>query len=480
MPLITQTPNAIVFSTAPGSNTLQGAINQAQSTQLPLFISAGVYTFPPATITAPVTITAIKDSVQLRSSTSNAFSISVGSGTNSSRVAGVVLRGLNFDGENKPLASSIPGLANFWNADRLVVEDCFFWQSAQSGVYLYGSEGRISSNRCDSCNESITGVNTQGMTLENNYLTNSLNNGIQFHVEPWGSNSFDGVVMHRNRIYTVNNNQGGSGQFGNAIVCTGLQFVRITDNIISIANYSAVRVAYCRDVVISGNVAQSIRETAIFVENPADYAGGWSNISVVSNVLNNVGLGISLVNCNAGSRRATVVGNTIYKAQKNSFPEWTTPDTNPISQYTRITQGVGIWGGADTIIEGNTVEQTASAAIVAIFGGTWNSQTQSAPDRNTVTTIVSGNNVKYCDVGVGYTDDDSRTFGEVSGNTIIGAVRAQIIKMYVTSLAGVPGIPNNGFGPPDIVSGAPDQGGVSSAVSNRWSFFRNKIVASTN
>jgi len=254
----------------------------------------------------------------------------------------------------------------------------------------------------------------------------------------------------------------------------------ITDNIISIANYSAVRVAYCRDVVISGNVAQSIRETAIFVENPADYAGGWSNISVVSNVLNNVGLGISLVNCNAGSRRATVVGNTIYKAQKNSFPEWTTPDTNPISQYTRITQGVGIWGGADTIIEGNTVEQTASAAIVAIFGGTWNSQTQSAPDRNTVTTIVSGNNVKYCDVGVGYTDDDSRTFGEVSGNTIIGAVRAQIIKMYVTSLAGVPGIPNNGFGPPDIVSGAPDQGGVSSAVSNRWSFFRNKIVASTN
>jgi hypothetical protein len=289
MPSITSTPTSIVYSTAAGTSTLQGAIDLAQSTGLPLFIAPGIYTEATVTIAGTVTIEARKDSVLLRSATSNAFVMQIGTGTAAPRVPGVVIRGLNFDGENKPLGGR-NGLLQFFNADRMVVEDCFFWRSISSGLYLYGSEGRVSGNRCDNCSSSISSVNGAGLAIENNYLTNSLNTGIECYRSPWAVSQtyFDGTIIQRNRIYTVLNNFGGSGQWGNAIACSGLRFLRIVDNFISNANYSALRVNYCTDVTISSNQVDTAREVAIFVENPADYAGGWSNIVISGNTLNNV------------------------------------------------------------------------------------------------------------------------------------------------------------------------------------------------
>ncbi|MDJ0449398.1 TIGR03808 family TAT-translocated repetitive protein [Methylocystis sp. JR02] len=474
MPSITSSPTNIVYSTAAGTGTLQGAINLAQSTGLPLFIAPGIYTEASVIIGGTVTIYARKDSVQLRSSTSNAFVMQIGSGTTSSRIPGVVIRGLNFDGENKPLGGQ-NGLLQFFNADRMVVEDCFFWRSTSSGLYLYGAEGRVSGNRCDNCSASLSSVNGAGLTIENNYLTNSLNTGIECYRSPWAVSQtyFDGTIIQRNRVYTVLNNSGGSGQWGNAIACNGLRFLRIADNFISNANYSAIRVNYCKDVTISSNQVDAAREVAIFVENPADYAGGWTNVVISGNTLNNVGGGIVCVNNNAGSRRATITGNAIYYVKKNTFTEYT---DGVSGGYSRITHGVGIWLAADCIADGNTIEYAEAAGIAAIFSGTWNGQ--GAPDQNTVTALISNNILKYCYVGVGYSDNDPRTFAEISGNIIVGAGAFQIVKMAVTSLPS-PAPEGNYYGPPAPVAGAPEMGSVSNAVSTRWSFNRNKIVSAT-
>jgi uncharacterized secreted repeat protein (TIGR03808 family) len=448
---------------------------------LPLFIAPGTYTQTPVTITAPITIYARKDSTLLRSSDGNAFTIRVGTGPASGPIAGVVLRGLNFDGENKPLASGLNGLAEFYNADRMVIEDCFFWRSKQSGIYLYSAEGRISGNRCDNCDSSITSVNGNGLSIENNYLTNSLNTGIECYRNPWATTQvyFDGTLIQGNRIYSVLNNSGGSGQWGNAIVCNGLLLLRIADNLISGTNYSAIRVNYCRDVVIQGNQASGIREVAIFVENPADYTGGWNGVVVNSNTLNDVGGGIVCGNTNAGSRRASIVGNSIANVKKKSFTEYIDGTSGG---YPRVTHGVGIWLAADCIAQGNTIEYAEAAGIAAIFSGTWDGQ--KAPDSNTVTAIVSNNLLKNCNVGIGYSDDDARTFADISGNTIVGALAFNIVKMAVTSLP-APAPAGNGWGPPAPIAGAPEMADATPVrpirnVSNaRWSFNPNKVVSAT-
>ncbi|MBY6243629.1 TIGR03808 family TAT-translocated repetitive protein [Methylosinus sp. Sm6] len=472
MPLITSTATDIIFSTAAGSDTLQSAINQAQSSGLPLFLAPGVYTQASVTITASVTIYARKDSVQLRSANGNAFVMRIGSGPSSSAIAGVVIRGVNFDGENKPLSSGQNGLIQFYNADRMVVEDCFFWRSKQSGVYLYHSEGRISGNRCDNCVSSITSVNGSGVVIENNYLTNSLDTGIECYRDPWATTQvyFDGTIIQRNRIYSVLNTSGGSGQWGNAIACNGLQALRICHNFISGANFSAIRVNYCRDIVIEGNQAVAIREVAIFVENPADYAGGWRGAVINGNTLDDVGGGIICANTNAGSRRASVVGNTISNVKKKSFTEY---NDGTSGGYTRVTHGVGIWLASDCIAEGNIIEYAEAAGIVAIFAGTWDGQ--AIIDRNTVAAIVSNNILKNCYVGIGYSDNDARTFAEIAGNTIIGAGAFNIVKMASTALP-PPAPSGNLYGPPAPVAGAVEMGNVSNAVTTRWSFTRNKIV----
>ena len=273
--------------------------------------------------------------------------MSLAIGSTGGRIGDVVLKGLSFDGEAKPFAEGAAWLASAVQTDRLVIEDCSFWRSTGAGLSLVNSGGRVSGNSFDTCDTAISSTDGAGLSIEDNTIYNSSNNGIWVQQQPYGVVGFDGTLIHRNRISLTNNNSGGSGQFGNAIRCEQAQYLRITDNMISGANYSAIRCNVCTDVVISGNIVMNVRETAIFVENPGELAAGWSNIVVSGNTLNTVGGGIHLVNTNAGARIASITGNTIYKAVQNQFPEYSTPDANPASEYTRITYGTGVVAGAD-------------------------------------------------------------------------------------------------------------------------------------
>ncbi|MFV0281283.1 MAG: TIGR03808 family TAT-translocated repetitive protein [Rhodoblastus sp.] len=478
MTKMTIQPDCVVLSTAAGSDTLQAAINAAQSAGIPLNIAGGIYTTAPLTITAAVTIVAAKNGVLLRSTGSNAIHVSVGS--TSGRIGDVVFKGVSFDGESKPLAAGASGIVAFTQTDRIVIEDCSFWRANGVAVALSNSGGRVAGNSFDTCDTALSSVNATGLTVENNSIFNSANNGVMIVHQPYGQVAFDGAIIHRNRIYQTNNASGGSGQFGNAIICNQTRYLRITDNFIAGANFSAIRCNLCPDAVISGNQVYNARETAIFVENPGEIAPGWSNIVVTNNTLNTVGGGIHLVNTNAGARRAAVVGNVIYNSLQNQFPEYTTPDTNPANKYTRITHGSGIVAGEDCIVEGNAIELTAGPGVMALVSGTWNSATQSAPDRNTVSARVSGNILKQCEVGVGYWDYDTRGFAEIADNIVSGATAASIIRMQGTNLVGVPGNPNNGWGPFAIVAGSSDMGATASPITDRFSFNRNKIVPATN
>ena len=135
-------PDKILYAATGGTGTLQGAINQAQTTKLPLFIAPGSYATSNLVISAPVEIYATPGTVTFTpSSATNGFNLDIRSNTFGQTISDVTIRGVSFWGANKPFASAVntsqrwvyglfASMGNF-NAiitaqyvTRLVIEDC--------------------------------------------------------------------------------------------------------------------------------------------------------------------------------------------------------------------------------------------------------------------------------------------------------------------------------------------------------------------
>jgi hypothetical protein len=160
-----------------------------------------------------------------------------------------------------------------------------------------------------------------------------------------------------------------------------------------------------------------------------------------------------------------------------TFPEWKTNDKNPSNLYTRITNACGIICTSDASITGNTIEDCSIAGLVVDLRGTWNPATQSNRDQKTVVATVVSNTTRNCKFGIGYNDADVRGFAEIAENSILGALEASITKVEVGDLPTLPA--GNKFGPYKRISGAPDIGNGTTAIANRYSFSRNKVVPAT-
>ncbi len=293
------------------------------------------------------------------------------------------------------------------------------------------------------------------------------------------SQNFDGSILMGNKIYTTNNDTGGSGQFGNGIFVFLANGVTSSDNMILNSNYSGIRYSSSSNSIIKGNQISSARECAIFVEAPDESRPAYEGACVEANTIFDAGEGIKVVNSNAGSRRASVIGNAIKNITTKTFDEWVTPTKNAGDRYTRVTNACAIIGNADIVATGNVIENCSIAGIVLDIRGTWDSAASAVRDQNTVMGIAHSNIVKDCAIGIGYNDFDARGFIDIANNIVSGATNASITLVNVTNLPNVPGLPTNGFGPYAREPGAPDVGGSSDPITDRVSITRNKIVPKT-
>ncbi|MCC0806428.1 TIGR03808 family TAT-translocated repetitive protein [Methylobacterium sp. W2] len=478
MPKIEIQNDLIVYSTAAGTDTLQAAINQAIASQKPLYIGPGSYSVTSLRIDDKIKIFAMKGSVTINSSGANCFYITVQSGVSGARISDVTIEGLVLDGENKPFATGIarPGLIRCVNADRLMIKDCFISRSDRAGVDLIQSAGTISGNEFYGCRTSIYSNKSLGLDISENYIRDSKDNGIVI----WRADqAFDGTSIGGNRIYGVQNDTGGSGEFGNGVFVYQSNSVTSFSNVISGCNYSALRYSQSSNAIISSNQISSTRETAIFVEAPDDNAAPYEGIVVSSNAIFDAGDGIKIVNPNLGSRRSTISSNVLKNISQKTFVQWASPSRDPATQYTVTTPGNGITVSSDAVVHANTIESCGFAGIALTIAGTYNATTGVGRDQNTIAVLVNDNIVKNCPVGVGYSDDDPRGYAEVSENMIVGASNAAITRVSVTNLPNVPNNPNNGFGPLVRRPGAPDVGGNADPITTRFSFFRNKVIPKT-
>ena len=369
--------------------------------------------------------------MKLVSSTGFAVSISV----ENSPVEDVEISGITLDGQNKPFSvSGRPGLIRARTANRLKISNCFFMNSSQAGIDLELAAGIISANEFWNNKVALNSVSGTGLIISNNYIRDSRDNGI---IVSRGTKGFDGTIVKSNRIYTVNNETGGSGQFGNAIMLYRLDSVIVTENVISSANYSGIRANACSNVAITGTQILYNRECAIFVENPWVAAGvPYQGIVVTNNSIFDSGEGIKINNPEIKNIRTSVIGNTIQNVNTKTFSEWSSPDRNPSNQYTRITNACGIINSSDAAMTGNTIEDCSVAGIVIHLAGTWNPATQSRPDQKTVVASVIGNTVRNSAIGIGYNDADNRGYAEIAGNGIFGATNGSITCVHVTDLSG--------------------------------------------
>ncbi len=371
MPKIDIALNAIIFSNAAGTDTLQGAINQAIVTSKPLYIAQGVYTVTTLTINNSVKIYATKNSVTIRSSGTSCFFIAIESATQGARISDVVIEGIILDGENKPFTGGLsrPGLIRAQNVDRLTVQDCFVGRSDGSGIDVSSVTGFFLQNEFVDCRNALSSVNSIALTIRNNTIRDSKDNGI---IISRSAQNADGSLITGNKIFTVNNVTGGSGQFGNGVFVFLSNNITVTENIFTNCNYSAVRFAHSSNSVISNNQISGTRETAIFVEAPDDTQASYQGATINGNTIFDAGNGINVVNSNAGSRRATISANTIKNLTQKSFDGWVSPTRNAADRYTITTIASGITGSADISVTSNVIESCAVTGIVLAVSGTFN------------------------------------------------------------------------------------------------------------
>lgn len=478
MPVIVSTDEKILFLNQSGSATFQGAIDQAQASQKALFVGPGVYPIAGISISGSIAISAMPGTVTFQSSGNTSFYITIAPAS-SGRISDVTLRGMTFDGVDKAFdIGTQPGLIRARNVDRLLIENCFIGRSTQSGIDLKSVAGKIHGNEFYDCRTAVLAEDSAGLEVSSNYIRDTKDNGI---VVQRLSPPYDGTIISRNRIFTVDNATGGSGQFGNAIFAVQAFNVVVDSNVTNGTNFSGIRLNTCSDSQVSGNNIMNARETALFVEAPDPSVPGYQGVTVTGNVLDTVGRGICAVNPEYGGRQVIVSNNIVRNVIANTFDQWLTPDRDPTKQYTVTTQATGITGeGADIVIASNVVEDCQGPGLVVTPLGSYDPSAGHVRDQNSVAIIAANNIVKNTPISIGYSARDYRGYAEIAENIVIGATNGGVVQVEATPNPSPLLPPDNQFGPYVRVSGSADMAGTTTPITDKISFSRNKSVPATS
>lgn len=376
-------------------------IDQARGRNLPLHLRPGVYPSPPIDITAangagnPLTLTAQVGTVTIQLNTIAPYLI------RNTGVDNVEITNIAFDGNNLTLTDPAPtaALVHFIGAGirSFTMRHCDVRNSTAAGIACEsGASGTIGENRIHACDSGVFSIDCL-VRIERNWIADCRNNGIQVWTSRLAAN---GSHIIHNYIDRISSTHAGTGQFGNGVVVFRAYDVKVTENNIYNCSYSAIRLNAAGNAQVIGNYCHNLREVAIFVEAP----GAGLNLDggvVANNIVDTAGSGIHVANSglyNDGvSRRVTVSANQIANLTRTYVPE-----------EKGSTPAVGIIVEGSCNVVGNSIERAALAGIVL---GTNNASTD---------LLATGNLVRACPMGIGYSANPSAGPTIITGNLISG------------------------------------------------------------
>jgi uncharacterized secreted repeat protein (TIGR03808 family) len=255
--------------------------------------------------------------------------------------------------------------------------------------------GRVVDSRfADFGKVGLFALDSKGLEIAGNHLRDIGNNAIQV----WTSDRReDGTLIIGNRIERVAANDGGDGQNGNGINIFRGAGVTIANNRITDCAFSAIRDNSGDNITIANNNCARITETAIFVEF------AFSGAVVTGNMLESVSAGISITNYNEGGRLA-VCANNVVRDVKGGGP-------NPNGR------AVGIAVEADTVVNGNVIENSAEVGLVIGWGHYL---------RNV---NAGGNIIRNCPIGIAVSAVAGAQSALIANNLISGSTQGAILGM---------------------------------------------------
>ncbi|HQY74477.1 MAG TPA: TIGR03808 family TAT-translocated repetitive protein [Aestuariivirga sp.] len=269
------------------------------------------------------------------------------------------------------------------------------FESGGNGLVLRNCGGRISGNAFLLQEKTgLFALDSRGLEISGNHVHDIGNNGIQV----WTSEKReDGTLVIDNRVERIAAKAGGSGQNGNGINIYKAGQVMVANNRIADCHFSAIRNNAGNNCQILGNNISRTGEVAIYVEF------AFEGVVVSSNMIDDVGFGISITNFNEGGRLAVCSGNLVRNAKGGS------------------TEGVKIGGGiyaeADTLVSGNVVENAKDVGIGLGWG---------AYARNL---SAQGNLIRECGKGISVSVTEGAGPSYLANNVISGSKTAAILGM---------------------------------------------------
>ena len=307
------------------------------------------------------------------------------------------INGLTLDGGDIPLHGR-HGLIDFAHGRSVRVVDCEIVNAAGNGITLEAIEGEVTGNTVSAADAAIFSLDALALKISGNHVRGAGNNGILVWRNEPGD---DGTFVVDNRIESIMNKAGGSGEYGNAVNVFRADNVIVRGNRIRNAAFSAVRGNKASNLQILGNTCTGLGEVALYAEF------GFEGAVIANNIVDGAAIGVSVTNFNQGGRLAVVQGNLIRNlvAQR---PAGTDPNDD---------SGIGIGVEADTLVSGNVVENAPHTGIAAGWG----------PYLRDV--AISGNMVRNADYGITVSVAPGAGTSLISDNLISGARRGAIVGM---------------------------------------------------
>jgi uncharacterized secreted repeat protein (TIGR03808 family) len=378
-------------STDDQSRVLQTAIDAAARARAPLTLAPGMYRAGNLKLPAGAQLIGVR----------GATAIVLTDGPSLIAAAGadhVTLSGLTLDGGKRPLADT-RGLLNLESCRALRIIDCEIVACGGHGIRCVSVDGEVSGNTLtDVADVAILSYNAAGLLVARNTIVGAGNNGIQ--IIRWETGD-DGTMVVDNRIESIANRSGGSGQYGNAVNAFRAANVTVRGNRIRHCAFSAVRGNTAANIQIAGNSISDCGEVALYAEF------GFEGAIIADNSVDGAAIGVSVTNFNEGGRLAVVQGNIILNL-KPRRPAGTDPGDSA---------GVGISVEADTVVNGNVIENAPLAGIMLGWG------------RYLRDVAATGNVVRKADIGIGVSVTPGAASTVVANNIITESRRGAIMGM---------------------------------------------------
>jgi len=305
----------------------------------------------------------------------------------------VTIFGVTFDGALEPLSDdSAKALITATDCQNLTIEQCRFLNSAATGIALTRCNGRITAcTIAGAAKAAVFSIDATGLEIAGNTIRDCGNNGILVWRSAKGE---DGTLVTNNRIERISATDGGSGQNGNGVNIYRAGNVIVAQNRITDCAFSAVRSNAGSACQIIGNSCARLDEVAIYAEF------GFEGAIISNNLIETAASGISITNFNEGGRMAVCANNIV----RDLFVREGEVDG----------RGVGISAEADTVIEGNVVENAPVQGIALGWG------------HHLRDTIATGNLVRKCGIGIAVSVSRGAGNASITNNMISGSVTAAI------------------------------------------------------